>query len=108
MHTVDKCLGLLLILGLAYALGHSAVGKQHELLDKLVGVFRHLEEHIDRVTVFVNVKSHLLAVKFHRTVFVTAAAQNLGEFVKLEYLLGIVACARFDYLLSLLIGESAV
>ena len=60
------------------------------------------------MAVFVNVKSHLLAVKFHRAVFITAAAQNLGELVKFEYLLGIVACASFDYLLSLLISESAV
>ena len=126
MYSVGQGLCLLPFLHLAYALGHAAVGKQHELLYQLVGVFRLLEVAAHGLSRLVNFKAHLLAVELHGAVLEPRLAQLLCQHVERYQFLGVFtlvsfrSCWRrrlsrsvdnavvFKYLLHLFVGETAV
>ena len=86
MDTVGQRLWLLTFLHLPHAFCHGAVGKQHELLDELVGILRFLEVAACRLALLVNVEAQLLAVELHGTVFESCGTQSLGESVESDEL----------------------
>jgi len=63
VYAIDECLGFLVLGYFANAFGHSAVGQQHELLNKFVGLFRLLEIDTEWLAVFIDVEAHLHTVE---------------------------------------------
>ena len=109
MHTIYKRLGGLSLGNFTDVLGHLAVGQEHELLDEFVGILGHMDMYTSGLTLLVNVKLNLLAVERHRSTLLEAAtAQLLSHLIEHGQLLGQVALARFQDVLSLLIGEAPV
>ena len=108
VHAIYESLLLAALLRLADGGGHRAVGQEHELLDELIGIFRHLEIYARGMAFLVDVETHLLAVEVHRAVFESLRAELLGQTVERGYLLHKVALAVFDHFLGLLVGETAV
>ena len=60
------------------------------------------------MTCLVDVESHFGAVKLHGALAETLLAENLGETVEDENLVGVVAVAGFDHVLGFVVGEAAV
>ena len=109
VHAVDKCLGLLAGRHLADVGGDGAVGQQHELLDELVGLERHMWHHSDGVALLVDVKLQFLAVERHRAALVEAACPELlCQVVEHQYLVLEVALAGLDDALRLVVVKAAV
>ena len=106
--TINERLRLFSAARIADKFGDGAVGKEHELLHKLVCVLRFLEIDTDRSAVVIDVESHLDTGKVDRAILVTTFAKNLCEAVELEDFVGIVAMSGFNDILSLFVGESAV
>ncbi len=65
MHAIYKRFPFAAFLGFADGCGHSAVGKQHEFLDELVGVFGYFEVYSCGMAGLVDVEAHFLAVEIH-------------------------------------------
>ena len=105
---VDEALGAAPLGDLADVLGHRQVGQEHELLHELVGVLGLLEVHAYWFPVPVDFKTDLGAVEFDGARLVALLAELLGQAVEHEDLAGVVASARLDDLLRLLVGEAAV
>ena len=63
VNTVGQYLGLLALGHLAHALGHRAVGQQHEFLHQLVGVLGYLDVSGYGVSILVDFKTDFGAVK---------------------------------------------
>ena len=74
---VGEYFGLLALGHAAYLLGHGTVGQQHELLDQLVGVLRHLEVDTDGFALLVYLELHLVAVEVDGSSGEAAFAQLL-------------------------------
>ena len=108
MDAVDHCLGFLAGRHFSNVGSHGAVGKEHEFLNELVGLFRHVQVHSSGHAVLVDVEVFLFAVKLHGTLVKALLAQLLRQVVEGENLFYKVALASLDYLLGLLIAEAAV
>ena len=93
MHTVWEGLLLLPLLHLADALCHGAVGKQHELLHELIGVFGILKVHTYGFAVFVYLKSHLLAVEVDGTILEALVSEPVSYAVERDEQVGILSLA---------------
>ena len=124
VHTVRQRLGLDALLHTSHTLGHGAVGQEHELLDELVGVFRHLEVAACGLACLVHVEVEFLALKLHGAVLEALGTEQLGESVERDELAGQLALVAalagrgcrlsgavhhpivFQYLLHLLIGKA--
>ena len=131
VYAVGQHLGLASLWHAAHHLGHAAVGQQHELLDELVGVARHLHVGARGMSLLVDLEAHLGAVEADGAVLEAGGAQALGQAVERDELGGIFALGlragrqRFgvsarqrqvglrglavalEYLLHLLVGEAA-
>ncbi len=108
MYAVHKGLCLFALTHFTYVLGHLLVSQQHEFLDELVGLFRHVQVHAYGLAGLVDVKFNFLAVECHRTVGKTLLAYALSQVVELEYLVGKVALAGLNHLLRVFVGKAAV
>ena len=91
MDAVGEYLGLLALGHAAYLLGYGAVGQQHEFLDQLVGVLRHLKVNTDGFALLVYLELHLIAVEVDGSGGEAAFAQLLGQAVQLEHFFLVVA-----------------
>ena len=76
----------------AYALGHGAVGQQHELLDQFIGILGHLEIHAQGLAVLVDVEARFLTVEIHGALGKSATAHSFGHTVQGDEFLGKVFC----------------
>ena len=106
--TVRQHFGFLAFGHTAYLFGYGAVGKQHELLYQLVGVFRLLEVDTDGFALLVDFELHLVAVEVDGTGLEAVLTQKLGKLVQLEYFFFVIAFPCFDDLLGFFVGEAAV
>ena len=95
MYSVRQCLCFLPLLNLAHALGHAAVGQQHELLHQFVGVFRLLEIAAYGLALVVYIKVELLTVKLHSAMLEPRRAQAFSQAVERYQLGGILALVSF-------------
>ena len=82
MDAIGQNLGLLVLGNLADAFGHRSVCQQHELLDELGGVRRHLEIDAGRVSVVVDIEAHLASVEIDSSRSKTPLTQLLGHAVQ--------------------------
>ena len=110
--TIREYLGLLALGHTAHTLGYRAVGKEHELLDELVGILRPLEVATGRMAFLVDVEMEFLGVELHRAVLESLFTQFLGQSVKgteLPSVLILIACrTRVRSRLSLSVHDSVV
>ena len=86
------------LLHLAYALSHSAVGEEHELLDELVGILCLLEVDAERLACLVNLKSHFLAVEVDGSALEACCTELLGELVEHDEHLCVFLAHRLHFL----------
>ena len=68
MYSIRQCFCLNSFLHLAYAFCHRTVGKEHELLYELIGIPRHLEIALDRLSSVIDVEMQFLTLEFHRPI----------------------------------------
>ena len=108
VYTIDKRLSSTLLRHDTNSLCHLPICQKHKLFHKFVGVFRFFEEHIDRTSGAVDIKTHLHAIEFQRAIGETLGTKFLSQAVERKYLFAIIALACFNYVLSLLIGEATV
>ncbi len=85
-----------------------AVGQEHELLYKVVGLFHHLEVDPERFAVFVEFEFGFVAFERYGAVLEPCGPHLYGQAVKSADLLGEVALAGLYHLLGLFVGETAV
>ena len=91
MYAVGQRLGFLAFRHDAYHLRHAAVGKEHELLDEFVGIFRHLHVSAYGMPFLVNLEAHLGAVETYGAVLEPLLAQEFGKAVERHEFFGILA-----------------
>ena len=73
---------------------HCAIGKQHELLNELVGILRLLVVAASGVALLVNIEVKLLTVELHGTILEACGTQFLRQSVEHYYLCRIFASIR--------------
>ena len=108
MNTVWQHFGFLAFGHAAYLFGYGAVGKQHELLYQLVGIFRLLEVDADGFALLVNFELHFVAVEVDGSCLKAVLTQYFGKLIQLEHLFLEVSFAGFYNLLGFFVGEAAV
>ena len=108
MNTIWQRLCFNALLYATDAFGHRFIGQQHEFLNQLVGIFRHLEVGADRFASLVDIKVQLLAVELYTTVLESGFAQFLGQRIKLQQEFGVFAFSLFNNLLNLFVGIATV
>ena len=108
VNTVWQHFGFLAFGHTAYLFGYGTVGKQHELLYQLVGIFRLLEVDADGFALLVNFELHFVAVEVDGSCLKAVLTQYFGKLIQLEHLFLEVSFAGFDNLLGFFVGEAAV
>ena len=108
VNTVWQHFGFLAFGHAAYLFGYGAVGKQHELLYQLVGIFRLLEVDADGFALLVNFELHFVAVEVDGSCLKAVLTQYFGKLIQLEHLFLEVSFAGFYNLLGFFVGEAAV
>ncbi len=126
VNTVRQCLGLLPFFHLADALGDTPVGKEHELLNQLIGILGLLIIAPCGFSFLVDVKLQLLTVKLHGTATKPCGTELFGNPVESNQFLGILPFVTptagsgsrltgavndtvlFQYLLHLLVCKATV
>ena len=87
---------------------YGAVGKEHELLNQLIRLFRFLEIDAQRLALLVDFKFHLVTLEVDGAVAEATVAKLFRQVVEGENCLFAIALAGFDDFLRLLVGEAAV
>ena len=108
VNTVGQRLCFNTLLHATDTFGHRFIGQQHEFLNQLVGIFRHLEVGADRFASLVDIKVQLLAVELYTTVLESGFAQFFGQRIKLQQEFGVFAFSLFNNLLNLFVGIATV
>ena len=89
--TIRQSLGAFSPCHLAHALRHVAVGQEHELLYQLIGILGTFHIATNRFALFVYIKMQLLGVKLHGTILESFRPQLLGQAVKGNQLVSVLA-----------------
>ena len=82
VYTIREDLGFLAFGHTSHGLCHRTVGKEHELLDELVGILGALEIAADGVSFLIDIEVELLGVELHGSVLEALLTQFLSQAVQ--------------------------